>query len=315
MVKQSETAILRALSLIKDGDVWTSKKELENAFLSDLESKNLRICISFCAYWIGAFGQVDSVSRFSRGDYLLQRWNSFEPWTRQFSPDFETEELYEDTMFSFKSCIYTKALKEYMEVSVDDDPKLQSDFLRKKGLCNKRLGNYDTALELLKEANSLNPGQPEIISEMADCYELCGESKLAKILYREAFFVNPEKVSLENLDSPLIQELISRIKESREYSGRLLLEWLPVYGILLGAFNVKRPLKSQEVGRLKQNIYAKENELKAADSKEYIVPRLMNMYLWLMDHYLLSKEGSFKLNELLLKIKLLDSEMYEEFFK
>lgn len=315
METNSDTAIEEALSLVADSKPEEAKKELEEAFLSDLESKKLRTCISFCAYWIGAFRDVKSISAFARGDFLLQRWTNFEPWTKQFSSDFGSENLYLDVMYAFKTCVYGRALQEYSQISAEEDPKLKAEFLRKTGLCNKRLGNYDTALEQLKESNSLFPGQPEILSEMADCYELCGESKLAKILYREAFFVDPEKVFLENLDSPLIHELVERITESKEFSGRLLQEWLPVYGILLGAFNVKRPLKSQEVGRLKQNIYAKENELKASERNDFIVPRLMNLYLWLMDHYLLVKESTIKINDLLLKIKLLDSEIYEEYFK
>ncbi|MBQ4236058.1 MAG: tetratricopeptide repeat protein [Treponema sp.] len=315
MGTQSEEAIIKALSFIKDGKLELAKKELETAFLDDLESKALRVCTAFCCNWIKAFSESDSAADLTKGDNLLQMWNSFVPWTKKFACDFENDELYEDAMFAFKTCVYSRALQEYEKIPDDGDPKMKAELLRKTGLCEKRLGNYDNALNLLKEANSLNPGQAEIISEMADCLELCGDSKLARVLYREAFFVDPEKVCLENLDSPLIQELVSRITESKEYSGRILQEWLPVYGILLGAFNVKRPLKSQEVGRLKQNIYSKENELKASDHKDLIVPRLMNLYLWLMDYYLLSKESTVKINELLLKIKLLDSEIYEGYFK
>ncbi|MBQ2528994.1 MAG: hypothetical protein II584_04045 [Treponema sp.] len=315
METQSESAILKALSLIRDGSPELAKKELEGAFLNDLESRRIRVMTSFCIFWMGYFKEADSESDFARGDTLLREWTGFESWSRQKIGDFESEELYADTMFAFKNCVYGRALKEYSNLSFSDDTKQQAELLRKTGLCEKRLGNYDSALKLLREANSLNSGQPEIISEMADCLELCGDSKLARMLYREAFFLNPEKVSIENLDSPLIQELVSRIRETKDYSGRLMQEWLPVYGILMGAFNVKRPLKSQEIGRLKQNIYSKENELKSAEDKSTITPRLLNLYLWLMDHYLLSKESTTKINELLLKIKLLDVDIYEEYFK
>ncbi len=316
MDRQSELAIIKALSLVKDGKVGMAKKELDDAFLEDLLNRSFRVIISFCSFWIGAFEKTDKVLPFSRSDFLFQQWKLFEPWTKKEPyKDFETEELYEDTMYSFRTCVYSRTLKECEGLDFGNDDKLKSDFLRKMGLCNKRLGNYDTALNQLKESNAMHPGQAEVLAEMADCYELCGESKTAKILFREAFFVGPEKISLENLDSPLIHELVDKIRETKDYKDEQLLEWLPVYGILLGAFNIKRPLKSQEVGRLKQSIYSKENELKAAKDKTSLVPRLMNQYLWLMDHYLLSKEGTAKINELLLKIKLLDSEVYEEYFK
>ena len=83
----------------------------------------------------------------------------------------------------------------------------------------------------------------------------------------------------------------------------------------MGVFNIKRPLRSQEIGRLKQDIYAKESEYKdPSNDSELIVPRLLNLYLWLLDYYLLSKESINKINELLLKIKLLDPAIYKEYF-
>ncbi len=315
MEAQSESAIIKALSFIKDGSPDLAKKELERAFPADIENNRLRVFISYCNVWIGAYGEIESYTGLERGDFLLIKWNRFEEWTGQSSAGFDSYELYESVMFAFKVCVYTRALNEFSQVQSDGDQKFQAEILRKTGLCEKRLGNYDKALELLREANSQNPGQADILAEMADCLDLCGDSKLAKILYREAFFVDPEKVAIENLDSPLIHDLVSWISETKGYSGSELREWLPVYGILLGALNVKRPLKSQEVAHLKQSIYSKENELRGAEKRELLVPRLMNLYLWLMDHYLLSRESTIKINELLLKIKLLDAEIFEEYFK
>ena len=38
-----------------------------------------------------------------------------------------------------------------------------------------------------------------------------------------------------------------------------------LYGVLWGIFNIKRELRSQEVGKLRQDIYALENEQKELD--------------------------------------------------
>ena len=77
-------------------------------------------------------------------------------------------------------------------------------------------------------------------------------------------------------------------------------------------FNIKRELTSQEVARLKKDIYAMENEIKDPScNSEILVPRMLNCYFWLMDHYYLAKENQAKINEVLLRIKLLDSAVYE----
>ena len=93
-------------------------------------------------------------------------------------------------------------------------------------------------------------------------------------------------------------------------------EWIPVYGVLFGVFNIKRELSAPEVGKLKQEIFARENEAKDPSSdKVTLVPRLINLYFWLIDHYVMSNDSSSKINEILLKIKLLSSEIYTMYVK
>jgi hypothetical protein len=43
------------------------------------------------------------------------------------------------------------------------------------------------------------------------------------------------------------------------------------------------------------------------------VPRLINRYFWLVDHYMNRKEDKSKTDELLLKIKLLDPIVYKQY--
>ena len=75
-------------------------------------------------------------------------------------------------------------------------------------------------------------------------------------------------------------------------------------------------MTSQEVARLKKDIYAMENEFKdPACNSEILIPRLLNCYFWLMDHYDLAKENPAKISDVLLKIKILDSNIYEAYIK
>ena len=157
----------------------------------------------------------------------------------------------------------------------------------------------------------MQPNSADIFAELADCYALCGEEKTAKVLFREAFFIEPQQVDNSFLESELFCRLAERTQKAG-YSGQALQEWLPVYGVLYGVFNIKRELRALEAGKLKQAVFALENELKEAESQtELLVPRLINHYFWLIDHYNTTNSERARINETLLKIKLLDSSIYD----
>jgi tetratricopeptide (TPR) repeat protein len=193
----------------------------------------------------------------------------------------------------------------------EKDPLQKAEIYKKTGICYKKLGDFENARTFLTEANNIYPNLSSVLAELADCYSLCGEDKFGKVLYREAFFADPDSIDLDFLDSELIKCLIEKTK-SKGYSGKALQYWIPVYGVLCGVFNIKRELTSQEVARLKKDLYAMENEIKDPScNNEILVPRMLNCYFWLMDHYYLAKENQAKINEVLLRIKLLDSAVYE----
>ena len=58
------------------------------------------------------------------------------------------------------------------------------------------------------------------------------------------------------------------------------------------------------------------SELKnPANNSSLITPKLLNMYFWLIDHYVLSKESVAKIDEALLEIKILDKSIYNLYVK
>ena len=135
------------------------------------------------------------------------------------------------------------------------------------------------------------------------------------MFFREAFFLDADSIDIDFLDSELIKCLIDKTVQ-KGHTGRSFKQWIPVYGVLCGIFNIKRELTSQEVGRLKQEIYAKENEFKDPScNTDLLVPGLLNDYFWLIDHYVMKHENAAQVNEVLLKIKILDSSIYEAYIK
>lgn len=292
-----------------------AKPILEDALTDDLENKEILFAIRCVNYWIDLIARMAFISTpFERGEQLVAHW-------KHFVKDIAGKDAlaHERTMYAVRKGIFTLALKNYQQLLQDHHPLQKAEAFRKAGLCYKELGDYETALSCLGEANSLMEAVSRmsdvaaVLAEMADCYALCGYDDNAKVLFREAFFVGAPKIDLTFLDSQMILSLINLVRE-KGFAEDVMVEWVPIYGVLYGVMNIKRQLRPQEVGRLKQAIYTLENELKDPASRpEILVPRLINHYFWLIDHYVAVNDERSKINETLLKIKLLDSDVYDKY--
>ena len=249
---------------------------------------------------------------YERGESLLFQWKTFE---EAFG---KKKEIFARTIFSVQTGIFSLALDSFSSVSQESTrlPAQKADLLLKIGICNKKLGKYDIARSNLMEANKFLPGSAQIIAEMADCCALCGLENESKVLFREAFFIDAKKIDISMLDSELIKCLVQKIKDDHGYSGSELQYWIPVYAVLYGVFNIKRELRSVEVLKLKQDIYETENEIKnPANNVNQLKPKLIYMYFWLVDHYIQKNQTGSEVSDLLLKIKILDRNVYDLYIK
>lgn len=301
----SETELTAAFNSLKEGNPRKAKAVLEDILSEALENEEVLFAVKCAGYWCDVFRKAEIVPEgYEKADLLLNEWKKFGSYIRQ-------GKIFERPLFAVKTGVCTTALKLYRSMLNEKNKALKAVILSKAGLCNKLLGNYETGIALFQEANTLSPQNVDILAELADCYALSGEEKTAKVLFREAFFIEPQKVDNSFLESELFCRLAERTAE-QGYSGDILQEWIPVYGVLYGVFNVKRELRALEAGQLKQAVFALENEIKeAGDESELLVPRLINRYFWLIDHYITTNGERKRINELLLKIKLLDGSIYD----
>nr|WP_318717649.1 hypothetical protein [uncultured Treponema sp.] len=307
---RSDNALNEALKLIENCNFNQSLELLKDILACELDDKRLVYAIRCCDFWKDCTNDnMNQLSFFEQGEWLLGQWKKFQVLIELAAPECEK------ICYSFKKGIFSKALECYSRANDEKDPKFKAEILRKTGLCYKKLGSYEMALRFLTESNTLIGGQSQVLAEMADCYAFYGETKNAKMLFREAFYMDAQKIDLSFLDSPLIRVLVEKVEDAG-YTGAALLEWIPVYGVILGIFNVKRPLRSQEVLKLKQEIYSREGELKdPVKNRELLEPHLINLYFWLIDYYVLTKDNVSKINEIMLKLKLSFPEIYELFVK
>ncbi|MBQ7159168.1 MAG: hypothetical protein IJS09_07085 [Treponema sp.] len=301
---RSEEGLTKAYALLEEGKPALAKQELADSLLYDLDNSELKFAVWCCTFWADFVQQLPTLDLFERGEGLISRWKKFHGEMNRYRT------IPERAVYATDKGIFTLALQNYEILQDESTDDQKAEVYRKIGFCYKKLGNYANALQYLTEANRSAASSAAIIAEMADCYALCGEEKNAKLLFREAFFIDAQAIDLALLDSELIRVLIRQVEE-KKYTGAALKEWIPVYGVLYGVFSIKRQLRSQEVGKLKQDIFAAENELRdpASDLKT-LTPKLINMYFWLIDHYVTTEGGRERTNEVLLKIKMMDREIY-----
>ena len=179
------------------------------------------------------------------------------------------------------------------------------------GRCYKGVGNYEQALKYLEQAVRFKRDDGATLAELADVNALLGDLRAAKALFREAFFLDPQGISLYSLEAELITRLREKLREQGYGAGEIQ-EWIPIYGCLWGIFSVKRELKQIELARIKQDIRSLENEFRGKGHEDpRLKPRLINRYFWLIDHYENSRTDPELIAETMLKIKIIDSEIYE----
>lgn len=307
---QTEKGLKEVFSYLEVGNTQKAQRILASLFEIDLTSSEIFFTSNCCNFWASSSERISRIEdSYEKGEFLLSEWKSFKSYIKK------QKYVYEPAIYAIQKGIFTVALNCYTQIMDEKDLVHKAEIHRKAGLCYKKLGQFENAKLCLTEANSLVANQATVIAELADCYALCGEEKGAKVLFREAFFIDAQKIDLDFLDSNLIKCLIEKTEE-KGYTGAQLKMWIPVYGVLWGIFNIKRELRSQEVGKLKLDIYDLENEQKDPSCDiELITPRLINMYFWLIDHYINKDDRGASINEILLKIKILDTRIYNLYRK
>lgn len=308
MSSKSEDALQKAYNFLKVGDSYKAREILSVALEDDLENKEILFSLRCTSFWTDKLQQISELSSlFEQGEQIISQW-------KQFSTLVGAEFCnHEQCVYAVKAGIFSLVLECYQQLLRENVSSQKSLIFSRLGLCYKKLGDYENALLFLGEANTISPDEAQILAEMADCYALCGEEVRAKVLFREAFFVDAQAVDIQLLESELFCRLYDEVLKTGK-TGAIATEWIPVQGVLLGVLNVKRELRALEAGKLKQTIYALENELKDVGSEpEILIPRLINHYFWLIDHYITVHEDRSKINEILLKIKLLDSDVFDRY--
>jgi hypothetical protein len=310
MVEQENvTALLsNAYENLRCVDLRGATELLERALGVDFESPEVLWALKCGNFWSERLLRIEAMPNpFERGEYAIAQWKSFASFAAKLGGDFEP------ALFAYKRFAFSLALAQYSALPSDEKESHEADLALRIGICLKGTGDYVGALRSLEAAARERKDDAGLLAELADAYALQGDERTSKALFREAFFIAPQRVDMELLESGMIRRLVAKVA-GLGYKGQELAEWMPVYGALLGVFNVKRELKAVEVAKLRQSIYQLENEVKeGGDDRPALLPRLINRYFWLIDQYIAAKEDRARIDEILLKIRLLDQSIYKQY--
>ncbi|MCL2557425.1 MAG: hypothetical protein FWE09_03010 [Treponema sp.] len=282
---------------------------LEDALEADYDNEEVKCFLSSVAWWRERLPQMEGIADpFDRGEFILSK-------IRQYHAFLDNLPYRDDLcQYMIKRFVFSCALGCFAEIiggaANNHDPGL----LLLVGRCYKGVGIYVEALRYVEQATRFRREDAETLAELADVNALLGEDETAKALFREAFFLSPERIDLQMMESDLILRLRNKILREKGFREEELREWMPVYGKLWGVFSIRRALKPAELTRLKQSIYNMETECRGNPGRgAALKPRLINRYFWLIDHYDDNGEDPSLREEVLLKIKFTDPEIYERY--
>ncbi|GHU80614.1 hypothetical protein FACS189468_0890 [Spirochaetia bacterium] len=335
-----EGLIQKAYDNLKASDLASAQSALGEALKLDFERPEVVYALKCLNWWQERIKRLpDFQDAYDKGGVILSQWKSFYSFLDRIGEaipgsvvteareavsadvaDIPTgtaagQAAYAPCQYAIKRFVFSTALQFFEDVLGEGENQHDPGLLLQVGRCYKGVGNYDEALKYLEQAARFKREDGETISELADVNALLEETRAAKALFREAFFIDPQGIDLRAMDSELILRLADHVRAlDLGYSGQELLEWIPIYGSLFGVFSVKREMKQVELGRLKQSIFSLENEIRGRpDNMALLIPRLINRYFWLIDHYENAHEDPALIEETMLKIKLADKKIYERY--
>jgi tetratricopeptide (TPR) repeat protein len=306
-----EGLIQKAYNKLKASDAEGAAVLLEQALQIDSDNKETKHALKSVNWWIEHTTRIDDIKNpYEKGGFILSQLKQYYSFLDIVADN------YDSCQYAIRRYVFSSALRCFQDLLGDGVNQYDPGLLLLVGRCYKGVGDYDEALKYLEQAVRFRREDGETLAELADVNALLGEASTAKALFREAFFLNPEKIDLRAMESEMVTRLRDRLAQEKGYREEELREWIPVYGRLWGVFSVKRELKPIEFGRLKQSIFTLETECRGNPKQSALLkPRLINRYFWLIDYYENKREDPDLIEEVLLKIKVTDPEIYERYIR
>ena len=306
-----EGLIEQAYERLNELDAVSALLLLQEALKIDFEHPEVKYGLKCINWWLERLKKLEEFHEpYEKGGFVISLWKPFHVFLDQIGCANDS------CLYAVRRYVFSLALKFFEDMLAAAGNNPDPEIMLQMGRCYKGAGNYEEAAKFLEQAVHFRPEDSGALAELADVKALLGDSRAAKVLFREAFYLDPQAIDLWFMESEMIIRLKEKVFELG-HTGKELSEWIPVYGALWGIFSVQRELKPVELGKLKQSILALESE-SGGKPNGYAKPRLLNRYFRLIDHYGVFRSRNARNNtdlveETMRKIKLIDPAVYEQY--
>ena len=310
--EQSVTRLIqKAYEKLKASDAEGAAVLLDEALQIDFDNEETKHALKSVNWWLERSAKAkERENPYEKGSFILSQFKLYYTFLDSIAGNFDT------CQYAIRRFVFSSALHCFRDLLGDGVNQHDPGLLLLVGRCYKGVGNYLEALKYLEQAARFRREDGETLAELADVNAMLGNEVTAKALFREAFFLSPEKIDLRAMESEMICRLCSKIAAEKGFKEDELREWVPIYGKLWGVFSVVKELTVIELGKLKNSIFTMETEHRSnPDQSSILKPRLINRYFWLIDYYEIKKEDRSVIEEILLKIKVADPDIHDRYIR
>lgn len=296
------------LSYIQQGNLQQTLDIMEEIFSTNPNFTGVIETIKSIKFWQNRWPKSFQLPQGQdRANYLLNEWSNYTQYTINSHIDYEKIIIY------LKNYIFKNIIKNLIySYQQSDVPNI--DILLQIGEIFLCIEEYDKSIEAFEYARLFKKKDSHLLTLLGEAYYQNKVFDKSKALFREAFLHDPQKVPIHLINVEFISQIIEHIKKIKNYNEKQIREWIPIYGVLLNIFNVKREITAEELSRLNMEIQELENEYNNKKIRdEILLAKIINRYFWLIDYYTLQNKNNDYINIYQNKLKEIDHDIYQKY--
>ena len=301
-----EKSISSALDLLKNGDFAQAQSVFSYVMRLRYTSEVAEFGIVTCKYWLARYEQARRIREgVDLGSFLFEQWQKFEEFYKT------RKRVSMNVVDAVMCCVYSQALEQFnKDLSVKKNSNVKLIYMC--AMAYKKIGDYNNALLNFGQCLKIDDADSNVMAQLADTFMLIDKEQQAKILFREAFSIDPEKIQLDQIECDMIKNLMSTVMKNESSGDETLIKyWMIVYGWLGGELDSYRELTSGEASKIKNDIRIIERDIDLSRNYDGIlVAKLLNKYFWLYDYYNLQNPNPNRLVEIENKMKKYSYNIY-----
>lgn len=303
-----------AFSHLETGEFSTAVKEFSTFLDENPDYPGLADGYRTARFWENRSSDIKNLKEGRQtADFFMKEWEYFDKYCEE--KNISQSNAYR----AVQKFIFFTASEHYkIAFKNEENPTDNFNLLINLADCFLGLEEYKHAAETLEYCRSAYKTDTRLTTLLAESYFHLGEIPKSLLLFREAFFLNPQEIDMKKIKSEPIRNLYEHCVEniSPDQDPR---EWIPVFAYLSDTFYVKHQLSNQAVDSITKDIYSLEKsyQMMSEDklSKTNIIPRLINKYLWMYDYFNFQKYDFEALTDIRSRLIEINKDLFEPFFK